>query len=133
MPVLLLLESPHLTITDHPTVGWLHADWHGPQNMATVQQGGADLLRLMRASSYDRILNDNTRVASMWSEAAEWAGRVWFPTMEAAGLRHFAWVYPSDVFASLSVDLTLQFASGGVVIATFGSLLKAQEWLAAQE
>jgi len=127
-----ILESPHLTITDHPTDGWLHADWHGPQNMATVQQGGADLLRLMRASSYDRILNDNTRVASMWSEAAEWAGRVWFPAMEAIGLRHLAWVYPPDVFASLSVDLTLQFASGGVAIATFGTRAAAEAWLEAQ-
>ena len=128
-----LLESPYLTIADAAPAPWLYADWHGPQNMASVQQGGADLLRLLKAGGHVKALNDNTRVTTMWSEAAEWAGRVWFPAVEAAGLRHLAWVYPPDVFASLSVDLTLQFATGGVIIATFGTLLEAQEWLAAQE
>ncbi len=128
-----LFDFPYLTVSDAAPAPWLYANWHGPQNMATVQQGGASLLRLLTACGYSKILNDNTRVTTMWSEAAEWAGRDWFPAIEAAGLRHFAWVYPPDVFASLSVDLTVQFASGGVTIATFESLLKAREWLAAQQ
>ena len=128
----LLLETPHLTITDNAPAGWLYADWRGPQNMATVQGGCGELLRLLQGRGYGKVLNDNTRVTTMWSEAAEWAGRDWFPAMEAGGLRHFAWIYPADVFASLSIDLTLQFASGGVVIATFGNRAQAEEWLQAQ-
>ena len=132
MTVPLLLETAHLTVADNPAAGWLHADWRGPQNMATVQHGGGELRRLLAAQGHHKVLNDNTRVTTMWSEAAEWAGRDWFPAMEAAGLRYFAWVYPADVFASLSIDLTLQFASGGVNIATFGSLAQAETWLRAQ-
>ena len=128
----LLLETPHLTVADDPAAGWLYADWHGPQNMATVQHGGAALLRLLAAQGYTKILNDNTRVTTMWSEAAEWAGRDWLPTMEAAGLRHFAWIYSADVFASLSIDLTLQFVSGGVAIVPFGNRAQAEAWLRAQ-
>ncbi len=128
----LLLETPHLNIADNAPARWIHADWGGVQNMATVQFGGGELVRLLQAQGYQKVLNDNTRVTTMWSEAAEWAGRDWFPAMYAAGLRYFAWVYPTDIYASLSVDLTLQFVSGGTKIATFGNLPKAQEWLAEQ-
>ena len=66
----------------------------------------------------------------MWSEAAEWGGRVWFPVMEAAGLEYFAWVYSPNVYSRLSTDLTLQFAPAGSVVATFDDRATAQAWLA---
>ena len=128
-----LFASDYLTVTAAaPADSWLVADWHGPQNMASVQAGGAALLRLLAASGLHQLFNDNTRVTTMWSDGAEWAGREWFPAMEAAGLRHLAWVYPADVYASLSIDLTLQFVSGGVVVGTFLTPAEAEAWLRAQ-
>ena len=71
-----------------------------------------EILRLLVQQRCHKVLNDNTRVTSMWSEAAEWAGKEWFPAMTAAGLHYFAWVYSPNLYSRLSTDLTLQFTGG---------------------
>ena len=40
-----LLEDSHIIISYDHLGEWLVADWRGDQNMATVQRGGADILR----------------------------------------------------------------------------------------
>lgn len=129
MSLQLLLEAPHITITYDHLQEWLCASWHGEQNLATVQQGGQELLRLLTQQRCHKVLNDNTDVTGMWSEAAEWAGKEWFPAMNAAGLSYFAWVYSPNIYSRLSTDLTLQFTQSNVVVSTFDDLATAQAWL----
>lgn len=66
----------------------------------------------------------------MWSEAAEWGGKEWFPAMAAGGLQYFAWVYSTNLYSRLSTDLTLQFTAGNPVVATFDDIATTQAWLA---
>ncbi len=124
-----LLEEPHIAIAYDDQNGWLVADWRGAQDLASVQRGGREMLRLLAQRHCHKVLNDNTRVTSMWSDAAEWGGREWFPAMTAAGLRYFAWVYSPNVYSRLSTDLMLQFAAGNPVVATFDDVATAQAWL----
>ncbi|MBF9221955.1 hypothetical protein [Hymenobacter ruricola] len=124
-----LLEEPHITIFYDHLNEWLLADWHGNQDLTTVQHGCQQMLRLLAQQRCRKVLNDNTRVTSMWSEAAEWGGRVWFPAMQEAGLQYFAWVYSPNVYSRLSTDLTLQFTAGHSVVATFDDLDTAKAWL----
>lgn len=124
-----LLEEPHITIAYDHLNDWLYADWHGDQNLVSVQHGAGEMLRLLRQQRCHKVLNDNTRVTSMWSEAAEWGGREWFPAMAAAGLQYFAWVYSPNVYSRLSTDLTLQLTVGPVVVSTFDDLGTARAWL----
>jgi hypothetical protein len=130
MSLQLLLDEPHITISYDHLNEWLYADWRGNQTLRTVQQGGADLLRLLGQQRCSKVLNDNRHVTGMWSEAAEWAGKDWFPAMLATGLRYFAWVYSPDVYSRLSTDLTLQFTPGNAVVATFNDVELARAWLA---
>ena len=125
-----LFEEPHITIAYDHVHEWLYADWQGAQNLTSVQQGGADLLRLLGQQRCQKVLNDNTKVTSMWSDAAEWAGKEWFPAMTAAGLHFFAWVYSPNIYSRLSTDLTLQFTVANVVVATFDDIDTAKAWLA---
>lgn len=124
-----LLEEPHITISYDHLNEWLYADWHGDQNLTSVQHGALEMLRLMKLQRCHKVLNDNTRVTSMWSEAAEWGGKVWFPAMTAAGLQFFAWVYSPNVYSRLSTDLTLQLAAGNPVVSTFDDIETAKAWL----
>ena len=124
-----LLETPHITISYDHLEEWLLSDWHGDQNLASVQHGGHEIHRLMQLQRCHKVLNDNTRVTSMWSEAAEWAGKVWFPSMAGAGLQYFAWVYSPNLYSRLSTDLTLQFAGAHPVVSTFDDLDTAKAWL----
>ena len=130
MSLQLLLHEPHIAISYDHLNDWLCADWQGEQNLRSVQQGGHDMLRLLSQQRCHKVLNDNRNVTGMWSEAAEWAGKDWFPAMVAAGLRYFAWVYSPNVYSRLSTDLTLQFTRGNVVVATFDDVTTARAWLA---
>ncbi|HEX8330007.1 MAG TPA: hypothetical protein VF629_20895 [Hymenobacter sp.] len=124
-----LLEEPHITIAYDHLNEWLYADWHGDQDLTSVQHGAMEMLRLMQVQRCHKVLNNNTRVTSMWSEAAEWGGKEWFPAMTAGGLRYFAWVYSPNVYSRLSTDLTLQFAGDSPVVATFDDIDTAKSWL----
>lgn len=123
-----LLEEPHITIAFDHLEDWLFADWHGDQTLQSVQHGALEMLRLLKQQRTRKVLNDNTRVTSMWSEASEWGGRVWFPQMVEAGLEYFAWVYSPNLYSRLSTDLTLQHTERPVV-ATFDDLQTAKAWL----
>ena len=124
-----LLEDAHISIHYDHLNEWLYADWHGDQNLTTVQHGASEMLRFLTEQRCHKVLNDNTRVTSMWSEAAEWGGKEWFPAMTAAGLHYFAWVYSPNLYSRLSTDLTLQFTTANPVVATFDDLETAKAWL----
>ena len=130
MSLQLLLHEPHIAISYDHLNEWLYVDWQGDQNLSTVQQGGHEIMRLLRQQRCAKVLNDNRHVTSMWSEAAEWAGKDWFPAMADAGLRYFAWVYSPNIYSRLSTDLTLQLTQGNVVVATFDDVDTARAWLA---
>jgi hypothetical protein len=125
-----LLEAPHITIAYDHLDDWLYADWHGEQNLESVQHGALEMLRLLAQQRTHKVLNDNTRVTSMWSEAAEWGGRIWFPQMVTAGLQFFAWIYSPNHYSRLSTDLTLAHTpTTGPIVATFKDLDMAKAWL----
>ena len=129
MALQLLLEAPNITISYDHLNEWLYADWHGEQDLVSVQHGANEILRLMPLQRCHRVLNDNSRVTSMWSEAAEWGGKVWFPAITEAGLQYFALVYSPNLYSRLSTDLTLQFTAGNPVVATFDEIETAKAWL----
>ncbi|OGX87455.1 hypothetical protein BEN47_10450 [Hymenobacter lapidarius] len=124
-----LLETPYVTISYDHQNEWLFADWRGNQDMKSVQHGAMELLRLLPLHRCRKVLNDNTLVTSMWSEAAEWAGTECFPAMAAIGLEYFAWVYSPNLYSRLSTDLTLQFTAASPVVATFDDIETAKAWL----
>ena len=129
MSLQILLDEPHIGISYDHLHEWLLADWRGAQDLGSVQHGALTMLRLMQQQHCHNVLNDNTRVTSMWSEAAEWGGAEWFPAMAAAGLQYFAWGYSPNRYSRLSTDLTLQYTVGSPVITTFDDLATAKSWL----
>ncbi|UYZ62696.1 hypothetical protein [Hymenobacter weizhouensis] len=124
----LLHQLPHISIYYDYLNDWLYVDWTGDQDLESVQGGCLLMLECLRQERCRKVLNDNTRVTSMWSDAAEWGGRVWFPAMTEAGLEYFAWVYSPNIYSRLSTDLTLQHTTRPLIF-TFDDLATAQAWL----
>ena len=124
-----LLEESYLTIAYDHLQEWLYADWRGNQDLTSVQSGCREMLRFLIQYQCHKVLNDNTRVTSMWSDAAEWGGREWFPAMKEAGLQYFAWVYSPNIYSRLSTDLVLEYTGAGPITATFDDLETATAWL----
>ena len=124
----LLHQLPYVSISYDYLHDWLYVDWTGDQDLESVQSGCLLMLECLRQERCHKVLNDNTRVTSMWSDAAEWGGNVWFPTMDDAGLEYFAWVYSPNIYSRLSTDLTLQHTTRPLIL-TFDDLATAEAWL----
>ncbi|HEU4451916.1 MAG TPA: hypothetical protein VFR81_02615 [Longimicrobium sp.] len=124
-----LFEDTFLSISLDPE-GWLHADWTGYQAVGTVQEGCERILSLMSEHGLQAVLNDNTNVVGIWSGASEWVAVDWFPRMNDAGLRCFAWVYSPTRFSRVSTDETLSFVDPDAVgVRVFLNVDDAKRWL----
>ncbi|WP_207423233.1 PAS domain-containing protein [Desertivirga brevis] len=104
-------------------------DWTGFQDYDSVQAGCLRMLRILKNHKVNKVLNDNTHVRGTWSEAAEWVGKEWFPMMEAAGLRYFAWVYSPSSFSKMSADKSVEVKKDGIITRFFDNLEEANQWL----
>ena len=126
----LLLHDPILTISYDHLSDWLVADWGTDQSQESVQWGCQQMLRLLKAEHARKVLNDNRRVQTLWADASEWVGRVWFPQMADAGLEYFAWVYSPHLYSRLSTDRSLDYLVRPIVM-TFNNVETARNWLRA--
>ncbi len=124
-----LFKASNVEIFYNPEEKFIYANWKGYQPIEAVKAGCEKLLEAMKAKSCSKVLNDNTLVQGTWHGAAEWAAADWFPRMNKAGLKYFAWVYSPSVFSQLSTDKTISSAKNES-IKTFGSFKDAQQWLA---
>lgn len=108
---------------------WLYVDWQDNQDLHSVQAGAMKMLELLKEERCRKVLNDNRRVQTIWADAAEWGGKVWFPLMAEGGCEYFAWIYSSNIYSRLSTDLTLQNTQAGIIILTFDNFDTASSWL----
>ncbi|MGY4385999.1 PAS domain S-box-containing protein [Pedobacter sp. UYP24] len=122
-------QDEHIAITYNSAAKMLEVDWTGYQNMETVKRGGMLMLEMLEKNKCTKVLNDNTHVLGSWSEAADWAGNEWFPMMERAGLKYFAWVYSPSVFSRLAAKRSVDIAIGDVVTQFFTDTVLAGQWL----
>lgn len=127
------LSSTHLDIwtpAEGEACDWLYVDWKGWHTAETVQDGCEAVLACFRKSGLTKVLNDNTNGVGDWIGAAEWTAVHWLPRMEAAGLRHFAWVQSPSRVSRRSADRSYAEAQRDEAIHRFADRRSAEEWLA---
>ena len=125
-------KDESITITYHPVAHRLDVDWTGYQNYDSVYKGGMIMLEMMIKNNCHKIVNDNRHVLGTWSDAADWAREKWFPMMEEAGLRYFAWVYSNSMFSKLSAQKAIDVTMGAVVTQFFTDIKLAESWIDAK-
>ncbi|GAA4295942.1 hypothetical protein [Nibribacter koreensis] len=107
----------------------VHAQWFGAQSEETVKGGGLKMLELMRERPYAKLLNCNKEVIGSWDTALEWVETEWAPEMRKAGLRYLAYVVPTSVFATMTVEMAIQRLGDDFEIRTFDDEQNAESWL----
>ncbi|WP_345954816.1 PAS domain-containing sensor histidine kinase [Mucilaginibacter sp. PAMB04168] len=112
-----------------PEQQWLDVNWLGYQNLESVQKGCMIMLDLLQKNNCSKVLNDNTHVVGNWSEAADWGGEYWFPAMQDAGLKHFAWIYSLSTFSRMSAHKSIDITMGKVTAQFFTEIEEARRWL----
>jgi len=131
MNLTLLYSSSNLDIYFDEDNQWIYSDWKGYQTEHYVRTGCDCMLNWLVARRATMVLNDNTRVLGIWIDAAEWVATDWFPRMQTAGLKHFAWVYSPARLSQVSTDETLKHAAPGTAT-VFYDRAEAEEWLRRQ-
>lgn len=122
-----LLKEKHLEIAFDPETKILHCRWMGFQNKEKIMSSGHKILEIFKGKpECSKILNDNTEVTGPWQDAAEWTATVWFPEMEKAGLKKFAWIFSDNIFAELSAKNAQPDTD---IVTTFKSKVEALRWL----
>jgi hypothetical protein len=123
-----LFERPYLILTYDAANGWLHAQWRGRLTLDTIREGSEEVLRLVRANRYQRLLNDNTLVTLLDLTEEEQMSYQIMHLLFEAGLHYLAWIYaPVDQgrsYAEKSVAV-----AGWPLILTFEEFASAAEWL----
>jgi len=122
-------KNPALTIIYNETAQRLDVDWIGFQDLHTVQHGCLKMLEMLERHKVRKVINDNSHVLGTWSDAADWVGQVWFPMMEKAGLRQFAWIYSPAAFSQLSAQKAADVAYGTVLTRFFTDISLARAWV----
>lgn len=125
----LTYRDEYLNIHCNDEKGWVEVNWTGYQNFESVQNGGLQMLDVLRSSGLKQVLNDNREVLGNWSEASDWAGKVWFPMMIEAGLKDFAWVFSPSIFAQLAAQKSVDVSDGKANVRFFHSIEEAKCWL----
>jgi len=107
----------------------IDADWTGFQNLESIQQGCHHMLNMMVKNNVYKVLNNNIHVLGNWSEAIDWVAQEWFPAMQKAGLRYFAWVNSPSVFNQLSARKSVNALPHKMTINFFTEVISAEAWI----
>ena len=123
-------KEENLEISYDTSTEILFCRWKGFQNKEKIMKSGNTILDVFKKkTNCSKIFNDNTEVTGPWQDAAEWTATEWFPAMEKAGLKHFAWVFSPNIFAELSAQ---KAQPNSDIVRTFKSREEAHEWLKSQ-
>jgi hypothetical protein len=125
----ILFRDSFIVIEYNYETDFIHANWRGFNNYETITTGCNKLLEFVKERQCVKVLNDNTKVEGIWSAASKWVGQEWLPQIQAAGVKHFAWVYSPSIFSRMSADKALKNAYSLDFIQTFEDIEEAEEWL----
>lgn len=126
----MLQKAKNIEITFDEQNKILNCNWIGFQNKESIVKSGGDILNFLKKKGCAKVLNDNTQVTGPWQEAAEWTATEWFPAMVGAGLKHFAWIFSTNIFSELSAKKAMPSSD---VVKSFNSITEAKEWLITQK
>ncbi|TRX48202.1 hypothetical protein FNH22_29555 [Fulvivirga sp. M361] len=126
-----LLKEKHIEILYDEEKHIMYDHWIGFQTVENVMDGCEKILKLFKERPQcNNVLNDNSEVTGPWQGATEWVSSVWFPKMMDEGLKNFAWVLSSNIFAELSAK---NVSSDGDIIQYFNDYKQAEKFLQAKE
>jgi PAS domain S-box-containing protein len=122
-------KDRHLTISCPPDSDIMHVEWTGYQDMHSVKHGGSLMIEYLKANPHSKVFNDNRLVPGTWSEASDWAAKVWLPLMELAGLKFFAWILSESAFSQLSAMKSVENDEKKAEIIFFDQAEQGLTWL----
>lgn len=106
-------------------------EFSGRPNLDEFKEVAMSALELLKQHKAGKILNDTSQLEIVSIENQDWTQEVWFPEAGKLGLKHFAFLMPSDIFGQVSAQQANEKAEseGAIRIKYFDSKDEAVEWL----
>lgn len=109
---------------------WLHAEWKGQHNNASVQDGTNSLIELVTAHQFAKVINDTTNMSGVWVSTAGWLVQDALPRLRHAGMHSFAHVFGKSYVTRVSAEAALfLLGTDDSDIKTFREIESAMDWL----
>ena len=106
-------------------------NFSGSPELEAFKEVANSAIPLIKEHNCNKILNDITELEVNSIENQEWTQKEWFPEVEKAGLKYFAFLMAENIFGQVSAEQTNEKAEeeGRIKIEYFGNKAKAEEWL----
>lgn len=134
--MLILYDTPGLTISHDAASYCLQTTWHGHHDGPSKRQSCETILQYVRQTSSSKILSDGSQDLDGWRAAVQWLGNEYYYDMAANGIVALAWVLPRNLSARTDVDGVLHLISRPhrtpqhpVIVDTFADVEAAYSWL----
>jgi hypothetical protein len=131
--VQVISDNDTATLLYHPESGIVHHECHKfifGEPLRALLMSGCDVLTKNHATKW---LSDDRGNSAIGKEDTEWAQTVWFPTVKAAGWKHWAVVLPAKVVGQLNMKQWVGlYSSLGINAQVFSDPDEAMKWLIAQ-
>jgi nitrogen-specific signal transduction histidine kinase len=122
-------EDDFIRLSYHTQGAFIEAVWKGVQTYESIAMGGKLMIDLVKNTNAAKVLNDNSLVVGNWADVSNEGRDIWFPALEQAGVRRFAWVQSAGAFSRLAAKHSVNTAVGMIELAFFDSRDEAHTWL----
>ena len=107
--------------------GFLYVDWTGFQSKSSVYDGCEKMLHFLKLTGVSKVINDNSNAKGIWDH--NWVAVNWFPKMEKAGIKKFAWVLSPESICRFEATSAIMAISASSLVKTFENVETAKEWI----
>ena len=126
---MILFQQPYLTIEYNEQIKCLSQHWNGYAKSEQFRLGIEKSIEIFKQKKPSKLISNTKELAIITNEDTQWAATYATPIMVENGLKHMAFVVPTNVFTQMSVDNFKNRSSSRLQIQYFDSLAKAQVWL----
>lgn len=125
-----LYDSPGFTLIQDSANKWLHLEWRGMHNPASIKYCCEVVLRHTRATQYTRLLNNASEIQDGWGEIIVWIEQYFFRRLAAEGVEYVALVNAMDWTARQCMGPLLRHIQQPYVrMFAFNEVDQARHWL----
>lgn len=126
---MVLFQKPYLTIEYDDKMRCLIQHWKGFATSEQFREGINQSVDFFEKKKPTKLISDTKEFAVVKKDDTDWVANQATPKMISHGLKHMAFILPTNVFTQVSVNNFKSKADDIVQIQYFDSLDKAKQWL----
>ncbi len=109
----------------------VNIEFTGMPELEEFKKQANSIIAKMKEHNAIKVLNDISQLRANSIENQEWTQNIWFPQVEKAGLKYYAFIMAKDIFGQVSAEQTNEKAEESAIeIKYFDNREKAEQWLA---